>query len=760
MRRWLVQATIAGCAAVVTAAVGGAVRVRAGLLTPPLPWSQPGRLVSISEVSRVTGTNMTVAPVDYLRWRGRESPLTDIGAYVLLGHLTFDGRNVAGAAITTSLLHVLGVHPLLGASDLYTSRVGPANVLLSWQLWRRTAGDRGSIGRRIVFRKDGKTTTMRVAGVMPPHFTFPEPIFRAARDEAWEGLVVARGLKSGADHYLNVIGRMRHGVSIGETRAFLESRLPAHSRRRERIAVEPLAQAMYAGRAKAAMIVALAAWTVALGSVLILAALLSTELTARSDELALRQMLGATPGRLLGMVALRVLVPSATGAAVGCVAVPWTAFMWARAAAEAGPWSSTASAGIATGTLAALAVSSTALGVSLLAWRARGAQGAARARATLNRTLMAISCAGGLILAAIALAIGGQLWHTSLIEPGTWASRLLVVRLVPPNQELLARRHRIAYYRSMMTAILAEPGVRTVGVINTFPPGNYPWTISYGARSAVATIPEVVSTSYFRMMHIPLVRGRLFRLRDALGGVPVAIVSTVLAREIEADGDPVGEMIHVGHTCNCKIIGVVGQEPFVVPRPVASVPQLYISYRQFPDVAMTVVVRAANPLGLWRTMRVLIATRDPAAWVPVVSTVKRLWLRATAVVRAAARLTGALALLAVAMSFSGGLGVAFEAVCAERRNLAIRAALGATPIHCMGQLWRISLVPSIVGLLCGGGAVIALGRVIAATIPGASGVATSLPYATALVSAASLIPPVVSAWTVMKEDPAKALREL
>jgi len=209
---------------ILTLAVGiGAVTsmftvVRAVLLRP-LPYTQPDRLIEISETNPLKGWTHTVAaPANVADWRARNTVFTDIAGYIGVDNrgasqmqrfLSVNGepQPVNGIATTGNLFDVLGVRPLLGRTFTWSETFdGNDRVLvLSYGAWQSVfGGDPGIVGRAVVL--SGRSMT--VVGVMPRDFFFPN---RSAQFWASMGVKPDVFVRMRRPHWLTTVARLRPG---------------------------------------------------------------------------------------------------------------------------------------------------------------------------------------------------------------------------------------------------------------------------------------------------------------------------------------------------------------------------------------------------------------------------------------------------------------------------------------------------------------------------------------------------------------------
>src|SRR5260370_5623676 len=143
----------------------------------PLPYADSDRLAMLWEDFSAFGTpKQRVSPATFLDWRKRNQAFAQFAAY---GGSSIDlsgggpPEQVQGQRVTSNLLPLLGVAPLLGRT-FSPSEEGPETkaVVLSYRLWqRRFGGDAQLLGHPILMGGEKDT----VIGVMPRGFHSPDP---------------------------------------------------------------------------------------------------------------------------------------------------------------------------------------------------------------------------------------------------------------------------------------------------------------------------------------------------------------------------------------------------------------------------------------------------------------------------------------------------------------------------------------------------------------------------------------------------------
>ena len=190
------------------------------VLWRPLPYPAADRVMSIAEQrpreSRWFGP---VAPADYFDWRRDNQSFASMAAVTL--NLASGAYNLTGAGepervtpleVSPSFLGVIGVTPAFGRDFLPEEETVGRNrvVLLSDGLWRRRFGrDPSVVGRTVAFNGNA----FEIIGVLPAHFWWPsrpDVVVPLALDDHDRTLRAA--------HFLDVVGRLRDGVSPEQAR--------------------------------------------------------------------------------------------------------------------------------------------------------------------------------------------------------------------------------------------------------------------------------------------------------------------------------------------------------------------------------------------------------------------------------------------------------------------------------------------------------------------------------------------------------------
>ncbi|PYV23021.1 MAG: ABC transporter permease, partial [Acidobacteria bacterium] len=310
------------------------------VLMRPLPFKDPGRLYTLWERNLKMGYEQnSPAAANFADWRDRNKVFERMAAFDASRTFNLAGsgnpERVDGAAVSPGLFDLLSVEPVLGRTfsagedQLGQDRV----VLLSYGLWqRRFNADRSIAGKSITI--DGRGCT--VIGVMPPGFRFPGDtgtilnIFTAPPAQLWVPLALTPGAwRQRSAHYLQVIARLRRGVTLGQAQAEMNSIEQQLVREYPRdyigsdVKLVPL-RVQVVGSFRSALLVLFGAvaFVLLIGCANV-ANLLLARATSRQREVAIRSALGATRLRLIRQLVTESLALALAGGALGVLVATW-----------------------------------------------------------------------------------------------------------------------------------------------------------------------------------------------------------------------------------------------------------------------------------------------------------------------------------------------------------------------------------------------------------------------------------------------------
>ena len=781
------------------------------VLLRPAPFRDLDRIVMVWETDRNSGTSREPASVpDYLDYQQRSSTVESLSAMmaaqVNLTPGTGEPVRVAALRVTHGLLPMLGISPVAGRGFTAAEDVpGAGNtVVISESLARRIAADpAAAIGGTLrlderphaivgVVDDDADFGTLQLLSAAAYSRSFADR-GEATRVDVWIPLRADPKTLPRETHPIFMLGRLTAGQTaesaereLASLASELEAAYPAN--RGRGVHVEPLGEVVL-GRVRPTLYVLLGAVALVLVIACVnVANLLVARGTARTQEIAVRRAIGATPGRVARQFIAEALV-LAGGAAVCGVALAYAGVRVLIASAPANvPRLASATidlrvlsvslgvavaAGLAFGLVPALQAHGIDLQSALKHDGARGTAGDARSR------LRAMLVVGELALAITLLAGAGLLirsfWNLLSVDTGFRAGGVLKVEYQLP----LARyptsfatfpdfREQHAFTAAILARAEALPGVTSAAAAGNHPldPGftNSFVIVGREAEAREPGWPELtirrVTPGYFPTVDLPLRRGRLLGPADGTYSAPALLINEAAAARFFGDRDPLGAQIRLYGVAR-TIVGVVGDEKtrgLSEAAPLAT----YLPLAQAPSVdgSGVLLVRTANdPLASAAALRDIIRERDPALAVFGVEPLERTVSRSVAERRFAMLLIGLFAATALTLGAIGVHGVLSFEVSRRAREIGIRMALGAERGAVLRLILGQALALTALAIVIGGAGAVALTRALSTLLFGVSAhdpatFAAAAATLTLVALAASAIP----AWRAATVDPAVALR--
>lgn len=761
------------------------------VLLQPLPYVDPGRIVSVSQGRAKDGIpddGMSYPTFEELRDHNRVfSAAAGLAAHAL----TLTGRgepaDMSTVAVTQDFFSVLGVKPMLGRTLLpEDGRKGAAPVVvLSEALWRsRFGADGGILGQTITLDQRPYT----VVGVMPASFRTPglnqtvQEWIPLIQDPLFGSWLTREG------HWMPVLARLRPGVSVEQASAELEiigknltSKIPSDTG--WVFGVQPLQEAIV-GDVKTPLILLLCA----VGLVLLIACsnianLLLARATSRSKEIAVRVALGASKTRiarqLLTVSAILGLLGGAAGLALAWAGVSAMSSLLPPALPKFhsihvdGPvlifallLSLAASLifGLAPVFLAARSDPQENLREGTRGGESKGPQRARNILAIAEVALAMVLLAGaGLLLRSFARLLR--------VSPGFATAHVVKANVSLPRFQYSKPEQWTAFANELMTRLQARPGMRDSAIVVPTPivDGfiNLSFTIAGNpplAPGATQTADYVTaSPRYFQVMGIPLLRGRLFSLDDSASTPMVAVISESFARRYFPNQDPLGRHIVFGFpprgNVSREIVGVVADIHDVSLAKNAA-PMMYVPFAQAPIWGGDVVVRSRlSTAEVADAIRAETGSIDKNLPVTEVESLPAGLHESVASQRFRTLLLGVFSGVALLLAAIGVYGVVSFSVSRRTREIGVRMALGATPANIRRVVIGESARLVLLGLATGIPAALILTHFLSALLFGikATDPITFLGVALLLILVA-LVAAYLPARRAMRVDPIVALR--
>ncbi len=718
-------------AAVVTLALGigantAVFSVVEGVLLRSLPFPHANRLVDIKTVperyrngARWGGTSELTW---YETWRTAPGVFDDLSAYIgdqpiLIG--PWEAARVESWSVMANFFPMLGARPLLGRVFLPgEDRPGTARVaVLSHRLWAaRYGSDTTVLGRTLTL----DTMEYVVVGVMPAGFRYP------AGADVWLPL---GSYLSGPDSRERArrqgywyVGRLRSHVTLTQAQATLDvvSRRSWASEPGETGRL-PLVVGLHdylVGETRTPLLLMLGAVSlVLLVACANVANLLLARATARGHELAVRIALGAGTRRLIRQVLTESLLVAAFGGGLGVLLALWSVpALVGLAGAElprvaeigvnlrvlAAAITMSILVGVAAGLVPALQTARRAPSDALKSrspnaggdgWRHRSSDAFIVGQVALTMVLLS---GAGLLARSFA--------HLVRLDPGFEPAHLLAAELQLPGTRYALPQARIAYVQQALERVRALPGVSAVTASSGMPLAGYAvGSVSLPGRpdedSRLWAWISGVTDDYFRVLGIPLKRGRVFGAGTTDATV---VIDEAAARAYFPGEDALGREIKFYSARTRTIIGVVGdtrQQNLQAPAP----PHIYQPLASDAAAFIKLIARTAgDPSVSAKAMR--DALREIDAGVPLerVAPVSELLSDARARHRFYALLVLVFAATALALAATGVYGIVAYAVTRRTQEIGVRVALGAGRRAVVRLIVSRGMMLTLGGIVLGG----------------------------------------------------------
>ena len=587
------------------------------VLLRPAPYPHPERLVEIRELDE-HGRGMPVCEPNYNDLATGNRSFEAIARYSVWTQPVAGGRDAvrANTALASKdFFRVLNVGPMMGR--FFSGSKQEDVAVVSYGFWKRQLGAPANL-EGVSLRFANRSFT--VVGVMPAELEFP------AGTDLWYPAETLPPNNSRSGHNWKVIGRVKAGVTLEETRA----EIAAIGRRLKQEYGNEIDAASFAAlplRERSVQDVRSVLYVLcgAVGVLLIIAGsnvgnLLLARATKRRKEIAVRAALGASNIRLARQFIIEALSLTIVGAALGALVSVWGVDLIV---------------GLYHGNLPQvghIAINTTALffslGIAIVLGIVLGLVPAVHAsRNQLQNDLQDTGRGGtaslasqrirsGLIIGQVALTVlllvdagllGRSFQQLVTVNPGFTSQSVVAMTVSMSDPEDMAAKRKLAqFYQQLLVRLQAIPGVIKAGAIDALPMSgegsNGRFLIEQGGVT-VGSMDEfskkmnalqgtdrvgdaqhrVASADYFTIMNIPLLRGRVFEERDGPDNPHVAVISDSLARRYFPDADPLGKQIQFGnmdgdlHLLN--VVGVVGD---VRDKTLDAKPQptVYVNYIQ------------------------------------------------------------------------------------------------------------------------------------------------------------------------------------
>ena len=772
-----------------------------GVVLRPLAYREAQRLVSIREVVPRIARRYATSPVNarhFEEWRRQAT------AFASIAEVEWRTTNLTGAGDPAQVVIVRASGTIFDVLQMPVALGRPLTpdderpdhppvAVISQRLWEDRLGrDPQVVGRGLVLGG----TQYTVVGVLEPRSELPafDLLSESASLSSKFDLVVPFRLNFARIGWMGqfnyaAVARLKAGVTLEQARAELDVIQQSVAQIATRETHEPIdlrgwimpLDESIVGRARLGLLLLLGA----IGGVVLIACanlanLSLTRALGRMREAAVRSALGASRARLAGAVVLEQLLLAATGGALGVLIARQGLNLFVRTAPIDLPRVNDVVIDGRVLGFAALVSIAAGLCVALLpAWR----MGRGDVQATLRAGGHGATDRGGLRVRATLLAVQVALSVTLLVvtglfvtsfvqllrvDPGFSPERVTAVEIAPIASRYPDEKTRAALYDRILASAHDLPGITSAAWTSALPLTGETWVdliARIGDTRPSSQKPSAnyrfIGPDYFRTLSMPITKGRAIDERDRNRAVVPAVISARAAQTLWPGADPLGQQFARGDPSqHFEVVGVVA-DGHATALEAESPLMVYVPYWFNNEGKSVLMVRTpGEAAAIAGELRRVIHAVDPEIAIADVSPLRQVVDKALAGRRYQMWLFTAFGAVALLIATVGVYATTAYGVSRRRREMNIRAALGARASQVIGLVLRQSLTPLFAGIAAGCAGALAIGTVVASLL---FEVRPTDPFVlatvVALVGTVGVLASATAAGQGMRVDPAAALRD-
>jgi putative ABC transport system permease protein len=765
------------------------------LLTPP-PYRQPQQLALVQAVrsdGRRTDNPENWAAAQWMDWQKQVKSLDGVAAYGWSFNYLVraeGSQSVEGMYVTKDYFRVMGITPVLGRTFFDSEMLDGADsvIILGYEFWRRNFGaGRNAIGSTL--RISRHNAPYRIIGVMQPGVRFlPSPGASQEPNYNVNAMVdyflpAAPGPKQMKARFWDVVARVKSGVALSTAQSELKVAVTREAQGEpdfQNLAphLESLGDEMNRDGQRILFPLLGAAALVLLIACGNAAALLLVRGLQRQGEYAIRAALGVGRIALFRQASIESLLLALTGGALGIGiafgvvnafktigghAIPRLDAVTTGWPVLAFGFASAAAAALLAGLYPAMRASRLD---PLEALKSAGPKSSAsRGERRLLRGVTIVQTA-----LTLALLAGATLLIRTMINIANVQSGYSVARILTMSVTEVQNGQWLDFHRRALDRVSAIPGVQYAAFAWGVPLTGNSWPgsveiegqpLASKETDRIAMPFRAITQDYFKALGMPLREGREFRATDDGKQVTVAIVNQAFADRYFPAGNTIGRKVWLNGRARpaTEIVGVVanGRTGDLTQPPS---PEIYLSLWQANAFSKHLVVRtSADPGAVRAAVERELRSVDASVSVENVKTLEQIRADSLAPRNFAMQLLVGFSIVGSVLTLVGIYGVLSLSVASRRREIAIRAAVGAARGDIrnlvLGEAFRVVAG----GVVAGVAAAILLARVLRAFL---YGVDATDPAALVAASVAFAAVALLACWAPMrragKVDPAEALR--
>lgn len=714
------------------------------IMLRPLPFPHQDKLMFISGY----------LPKGWIRaLQERSQSFTSLSGYRKNTEANVSGTGTSerafGSAVTVNVFDTLGIHPALGTffSPENAFAGQDSVVVLSYGYWQQHfGGNPGIIGQTI--RIDG--ISRRIIGVMPAGIHFPYADTQFLIPIAFKGGDPIDPWKDFENH---VIGRIKDGVTPAMAQAELRRLHPLllplfpwtmPDAWEADTTVVPLLESVVGDTRPQLLLLFGAVGLILLIACANVANLMLARAASREREMAIRSALGATGRRIIRQLLIESVLLGAlaglTGLTVAAVSLhgitrllPADTPRLADIALHWDVFFFTAAASVFTGVLFGLAP---AIKMASPHLQQTLRSGSASITGKTSQFRLSMSLVVGQIgLSVVIITAAGLMLHSlyslSRVNPGFRTEQILTAEVSLDSTACQKPGYCRAFFQELNRKMQGVTGIEGAALVDRLPMSG--WDLNYvfdsedhprdprqPARQAAG---RIVSSDYFQLVGLHLLRGRLLVDSDQSGASRAAVINQQMAEALWPHQNPIGK--HIIEVADEKspalmdpnaasiVVGVVSNthhaslaESFdeEVYRPMTSAneqPQMIVVLRSFLPASQVA-----------QALRQAVAEMDPLIPVTHVRSLDDVVAASASTSRSLTVLLLGFGVLAVGVGAIGVYSLIAYIVSWRTREIGIRLALGAPRWQIMRMVVRQSLLLASAGSFFGLMAAVFIARLL------------------------------------------------
>jgi predicted permease len=727
------------------------------LLLRPLPYPDQDRLVMITNsFPKYPGYQGPVSDTDVALWKAGNQAFEQLE---FTSSPDMVAMSQAGTPERVGLQHVspgffpmMGVGAFLGSLDTYKDFERPGypggGVVLSYEFWHRHfASDPKVLGRSIFV--DNYMST--IGAVLNPNFN----LFGTHPAEMYAVDPIPDPGSPTSGRWLFGLGKLKSGVSLQQAQASMDvvarhlGQAHPDLYKDVGIRVEPLQQSLF-GWSKPILFPLFAAVAfVLLIACVNVANLLLVRAEARRKEIGVRLALGANRTRLIRQLLTESILLALVGGVCALILTFWGLRLFDALSPSEFPRTAKVAinvrmflftfftcifTGLVFGLIPAFRAANHNVNATL---RESGRSTASMSRLRTQSILVVAEIAVALVLLVCAGLMINTLTRIAHTNPGFVPNHLVTaeVRLTGLKYiDVTDRGNDLneilpaveIFCQQLLQRVKSLPGVDDAALADWLPLAGDAQHSRRGFTIAgqPAALPsehramfDAISPDYFRVMTIPMLKGRGLTEQETVTAPWVVVINEAMARAYWSNENPIGHVITFDSTPDeqpRQIVGIVGnvKQRFLTRD---SAPETYVALPQQPihsnaglaesRVHKSLVIRSRwiSPELMESVRKVVNQLADDSPMFGVmtlpqmVSDSARSW-------SFLAQLLSIFAGVALLLAALGIYGVISFSVSQRDHEIGLRMALGAQPVQLVGLILRQAMTLSLAGLLLGLGA--------------------------------------------------------